>query len=96
MAETVVAPVKGSEPAQAPTPAKEQVVIVGQPGEVFNIKGPGLGDERGTLVIGNVAITPSRWSDRKIGGVLPKNAKGEVVLTLASGEVRRGVYPPKG
>jgi hypothetical protein len=69
--------------------ANEPVVIVGLPGEAFNIRSAGLGS-LGNMSIGGVPVKITRWDDNQIRGVLPAGAEGTVMLN----GVARGVYPP--
>jgi hypothetical protein len=68
----------------------EDLVIVGQPGDLFNVRSDkgGLGSG-GVLTIGGMPVKTTRWDDKHIRGTLPKDAEGAILVD----GVNRGVYP---
>jgi len=72
---------------------KQPIYVVGIPGGVFAIDGPGLGSS-GTLKIGGQQVQTTRWGDNSVRGILPVGVKGTVELDYGGGK-RFGVYPSK-
>lgn len=78
--------------ALAEEQSKMPVIVHGTAGGPFSIDGTGFGGS-GTLTIGGRTIQTVRWEDRTIRGTVPPGTRGEVVLTTASGVVRKGTFP---
>ena len=68
-------------------------VVIGTRGGPYNIRGVGFGSVKGTVSVGGQIVLVTSWSDCVIKGLWPMIAEGEVVVTHASGAVRRGIGP---
>jgi len=62
------------------------IVIHGNPGWEYSIKGSGFGTA-GSLTIAGIAIPTERWDDENVRGHMPIGAKGPILLTPSRGKL---------
>lgn len=73
---------------------KQDIVVTGRPGGLFNIDGSGFGEKAGSLLIGDRVIETTRWNDRSIKGMLPADLPetGTVEVRTINGKLT-GKWP---
>lgn len=72
--------------------APPQFTFSGRPGSPFNIDGIGFGDVPGVVTVGNRVVVTTRWIDRSIKGVLPKDVKAGPVVVQTDTNTQTGVF----